>query len=150
MLGWLLLACKEESKLPEGGVYYEVVVTATEDQCHPDQTQGYEETFTYYLSLEASTASIYIDEQLFAVGLASGCSMTYQTPIIGEESDQDGNIKWQLFGETDLDAGDDACVPGSDDWSGTETFEIVSSDDDTLEAGCEYRTTTHGTLKQAG
>lgn len=141
-----LLACKEESKIPEGAVGYEITVTAVADQCHPDANEGYEETFIYHLALDASTATIYIDEQIFAVGLASGCTLSYQTPIIGEESESDGDIKWQLFGEASLDAGDDACVPGENDWEGTEAFEIVLSEDDTLEPGCEYRTETTGKL----
>ena len=141
-----IAACKEESKVPEGAAGYAITVTAVADQCHPDSEQGYTESFDYFIALDASTATIYIDEQVFAIGIASGCTLSYQTPIIGEDTDNDGNVKWQLFGEASLDAGDDACVPGENDWEGTEAFEIVSSEDDTLEPGCEYRTETTGKL----
>lgn len=141
-----LLACNRGSAVPEGGTTYQVTVTAKTDECHPESTTPYQEEFSYYIFLDASNASVYIGEQLFAVGLASGCTLTYQTPIIGEESDADGKIKWQLFGEAEVDAGDDACVPGENDWEGSESFEVVASDDDTLEVGCEYITEVKGKL----
>lgn len=142
----LLLACKEESNVPEGATTYEVTVVATVDECHEGNTQGSKETFAYQIALDGSTATVYIDEQQFAVGLISGCSLTYQTPIIGEETDNDGPIKWQLFGTAELDAGDNACVPSEYDWDGTEYFEVISSDEDTLEPGCEYQMETTGKI----
>lgn len=144
----MMLACKHESKLPEGGTSYDITVTATKDECHPAATEGYEETFTYYIALDGSTAGVYIDEQLFASGTVSGCTITYQTPIIGEESEQDGDIKWQLFGQADFDDGSDACVAGDKDWAGTEYFEIVATENDSLEPGCQYLTDTSGTVQK--
>ena len=143
----LLLACQQASKVPENATPYLITVTATKDECHPAATDGYEEKFTYFIALDGSSASIYIDEQLFASGIVSGCSITYQTPIIGEESENDGNIKWQLFGQADFDDGSDACVSGDNDWEGTEYFEIVSTENDTLEPGCEYQTDTVGKVQ---
>lgn len=145
-----LIACNNGSDVPEGGTTYQVTVTAIEDECHPEATSGYKEEFTYYVFLDASSASVYIGEQLFAVGLASGCTLSYQTPIIGEESDNDGKIKWQLFGEAEIDAGDDACVPGENDWEGTEAFEVVTSEEESLEVGCEYKTEVTGKLLASG
>jgi hypothetical protein len=142
----LLLACKKESNVPEDATRYSVTVTAIEDECHPDSTEGFEETFEYAIVLDGSTARIFIGEQQFAVGLASGCTLTYQTAIIGEETEADGNIKWQLFGESELDAGDNACVPSENDWEGTEYFEVLSSDEDSLDVGCEYKMETKGKL----
>lgn len=142
----LLLACQQESKVPEDATGYSITVTAEKDECHPDATEGYEETFQYFIALDGSSASIYIDEQLFASGIVSGCAITYQTPIIGEDTEKDGNVKWQLFGEANFDDGSDACVTGKNDWEGTEYFEIVSTENDTLEPGCEYQTTTAGTV----
>ena len=146
----LLLACKKESAVPEGATTYEVTVVATADECHEEDTYTFKETYTYQLALDGSTATVYIDEQQFAVGLISGCSLTYQTAIIGEETEQDGSIKWQLFGAADLDAGDNACVPDEYDWKGTEYFEVVTSEDDTLEPGCEYKMETTGKIVKDG
>jgi len=68
--------------------------------------------------------------------------------VIGEDTDNDGSIKWQLFGETSLDQGDDACVDGENDWEGTEYFEVVSTEDDTLEPGCQYQMESTGKVRK--
>jgi hypothetical protein len=141
----LLFAC-QESRVPEGALMYSITVTGLEDTCHPDASTGSVEDFTYSVALDASESTIYIDDQVFAVGQVSGCTIEYNTVVIGEETEGDGEVRWQLFGTADFDPGDDACVEGDKDWDGTETFEIVSSEDDVLEEGCTYTATTSGSF----
>ena len=143
MLLVALLAC-QESRLPEDVLRYTVTVTATEDSCHPESSEGYQETFDYAVFFDAARAEVYVGEELFAVGTVAGCTVNYQTVVLGEDTEQDGNVKWQLFGEAEFDRGDDSCVDGPEDWAGEEVFEIVSSVDETLEPGCTYTTETHG------
>lgn len=145
-----LLACAEESKVPEGAVFYEITVEAKSDSCHPDSTEGYKDTFSYAIVYDGSSVDIWIDDTVFASGTASGCDLTYQTVVTQEETEGDGMVKWQLFGQAAFDAGDDACVASENDWEGTEYFEIVSSDDETLEPGCDYEMTTTGVFKGEG
>jgi hypothetical protein len=140
----LLLTACEESRVPEDALSFEVTTTGIADSCHPEATEGSVETYTYALAFDASSATIYIGEDVFAVGSITGCDLQYQTVIIGSETQNDGFVHWQLFGQASLDAGTNACVEGDDDWKGTETFEIQSSDDDTLEPGCTYDMKTTG------
>jgi hypothetical protein len=151
----LLLACAEESRVPEGALFYDVTVTATADSCHPDATEGYEETFRYAVFFGSSAsadaasgarAEVYVDEELFAVGSIAGCSMSYQTVVFGEDTEADGNVKWQLTGAADLDRGDDSCVPTDKDWEGEETFEVIAAPDESVAPGCTYETATTGTV----
>ncbi len=145
MLLLALFAC-QESRIPEDALFYDVTVTATADSCHPDATEGYEETFSYAVFFDAARAEVYVGEELFAVGSVAGCTLSYQTVVFGEDTEADGNVKWQLFGQAEIDPGEGPCVEGEDAWAGTETFEIVSSTDDTLEPGCTYETETRGTF----
>lgn len=147
-----LFAC-QESRIPEDALYFDVQVEAADtdddsyvDNCHPDDdVKAYKESFTYALVFEASAATIYIGEDVFASGTITGCSLTYETVVIGEETDGDGEVKWKLVGVADVDVVEgDACVDGDDDWSGSEYFEIVSSSEETLEPGCTYEMSTVG------
>lgn len=150
-----LLACSN-SRVPEDAILYDVKVTTshvdgtgetTSDSCHPDATEGYEETFSYAVAFEGSSATIYIGEDVFALGTVTGCDLTYSTVVIGEDTENDGPVKWQLTGTASIDPAEgDACVEGERDWEGRETFEIISSEDETLQPGCEYELFTFGDL----
>jgi hypothetical protein len=151
MLLAALLACTE-SRIPEGALFYDVTVAPADvdedgliDSCHPDApVAAFEDTYRYAVFFDAERAEIYVGEELFAVGSLGGCRLQYQTVVVGEESDADGDVKWQLFGSAALDPGDDACVEGEGDWTGSEVFEIVASEDDVLSVGCTYETQTTG------
>jgi hypothetical protein len=136
--------------VPEDALHYSVTVTGLADSCHPDSTDGYEEKFDYAVAFDASSATIYVGEDVFAIGSISGCNLSYQTVVIGETTENDGDVRWQLYGEAQMDRGDNACVDGDGDWAGTESFEIVESDSDTLEIGCTYDMTTSGSYVPPG
>lgn len=156
MLLFALVAC-QESKIPEDALHFEVEVTAADidedglaDNCHPDATEGFQDSFEYVVALEvqqdgAMVTTIYIGETAFAAGtMVSGCEMQYQTVVMGETTEDDGDVRWQLFGQAEYDAGNDGCVDGDGDWVGTEWFEVVTSVDETLEEGCTYEMNTTG------
>ncbi|MDP2311121.1 MAG: hypothetical protein Q8P18_34190 [Pseudomonadota bacterium] len=148
-----LLACSN-SQVPEDAIFYNVTVTAGNidddalvDECHPEATEGSVEEFVYAVAFEGSAATLYIGEDVFALGTITGCDLTYSTVTIGEETEQDGVVKWQLFGTAAIDSiADGACVEGDGSWAGSEYFEIVNSEDETLEPGCQYEMRTEGTL----
>lgn len=146
LLALALVAC-DNSKIPDDALFFDVTVTATADECHPDATEGYQETFTYAIGFEGSKATIWVGESVFAVGTITGCDLTYSTVVFGEETENDGEIKWQLTGVASVDPAEgDACVEGEGDWEGTEAFEVISSADETLEPGCQYQMETTGNL----
>ncbi len=155
LLALSLLACNE-SKIPEDALFYDVTVQVENndddplvDECHPDLTDvpGYQETFSYAVAFEGSKATLYIDEAVYAIGTITGCELTYSTVVYGSDTEADGPVKWQIFGGARVDPTEgDACVEGEDDWEGWENIEIVSSEEETLEPGCQYEMTTLGGL----
>lgn len=131
----LLLACAE-SKIPADSQHFSVKVDADDGD--------YTETFDYYVAFDASSATLYIGESAFARGTLTGCELTYQSVVFGQDR-ADGDVKWQLFGNASIESADgDPCVDGEDDWAGMEYAEIVASDDESIEVGTEYYMTTTG------
>lgn len=144
----LLLACIDNSRVPEGALVYSVEVTGTADSCHTDGSMdnGWQDTFEYAVAFDASSADLYMDGQPFAAGTLSGCNLTYQSVVIGDDERAAGALKWQLTGSSkvETDASGDACVDGDTEWEGTETITVISSDDDAIEPGCTYTMSTVG------
>ncbi|GDX79461.1 hypothetical protein LBMAG42_12720 [Deltaproteobacteria bacterium] len=140
MLTFLLLVACETSKIPAESAHYTVTAAA-------DPEEGtYSDTFEYYLSFDASSALIYIGEDAFARGTVSGCDVTYQSVVVGQDTDG-GNVKWQLNGQASIESADgDPCVDGEDDWAGTEWFEIVASEDEAIPVGQTYDLLTNGSF----
>lgn len=139
----LLFGC-DNSKVPDTALWYSVTVTGVgPDECNPGNTQGYQETFEYAVAFTASDADIYVNGEPFAAGVLNGCNLTYQTVVIGEDTER-GPVKWQLSGQAIIDAGDDSCAQGDGDWQGTETFTIIDSDVEEIEIGCTYPMETLG------
>jgi len=133
----ILVAC-ENSKIPPESVHFSVTASAL------DGEGTYSETFDYYLSFDASSGEIYIGEDAFARGTVSGCDVTYQSVVVGQDT-AGGSVKWQLSGQASIESSEgDPCVDGEDDWSGTEYFEIVASEDEGIEVGTTYELQTHG------
>lgn len=159
----LLTACIDNSKVPDEALVYTVEVTGTVDTCHTDGAldDGWQETFEYAVAFDASSADLYMDGQPFAAGTLSGCNLTYQSVVIGDDErtveNDDGTvvaapIKWQLTGTSKIetDASGDACVDGDTEWAGTETITVISAEDDEadeskrVEPGCTYSMDTVG------
>ncbi len=142
--GCLLAAC--QGPLP--GAYWDVEQSLDEDLCNatPIPTSG---SFEYRVVYDAQDITLAIEEDEFATGTVSGCFLDYQTVVWPEE--RDGfNIAWQMEGSaTASKGGDDGCtVEGGVDWSGTETFTIITSEDPDLSPGCTYTVALQGTFKE--
>ena len=142
----LASACGPDGLDPDGA-HWEVTVTGEVDTCHAKgEGVGYRETFIYSLFYEGSVTDLRIGDDTFATGIVSGCSISYESPVIGETSDDGYEIKWQLTGAATVRAGGQGCSLGDgSDWLGTETFEVITSDDPDIEVGCEYAMSVDGT-----
>lgn len=145
-----LTGCIDNSNVPDEALVYTVTVTGIgPDTCHSDDwegnDEGYRETFEYAVAFDASAASIYANGEPFAAGSLSGCNLTYQTVVIGEDDRAAGALKWQLTGTAKIETDESGtCVDGDAEWEGTETYTVIASEDDTMEAGCTYPTSTVG------
>ena len=138
LLALSLFAC-EESNIPSEAQQFTVTVTSADEG-------DYTESFDYYLALEGRAITLYIGEAAFARGTASGCDVTYQSVVFGQERAA-GNIKWQLVGQASVEtASGDPCVEGEDDWAGTEYAEIIASEDEAIEVGTIYDMNTAGSF----
>jgi hypothetical protein len=149
---FLLAACQSGTSVPEDAIWYAVDVEAVSTTCglsDAEMSEGYAESFTYAVSFDGSSATLYIDDNIFASGTISGCSLVYQTVTVGQERET-GDLKWQIFGESRVNAASGgACTDNGGDWQGTEYFEIVESEDEAIEVGCTYDMTTSGSLTTA-
>lgn len=136
----MIVAC-ETSKIPPDSSHFRVTVAALEGE------GDYSESFDYYLNFDASSGEIFIGEDAFARGTVSGCDVVYQSVVVGQDT-AGGSVKWQLNGQASIESAEgDPCVDGEDDWAGTEYFEIVASDDETIEVGTTYELQTHGSYE---
>ncbi len=144
-LAVLLAGCFDNSKIPTDSLIYNLTVTGVgPDECHPGNTDGWQDTYEYAISFNASSADVYVDGEPFATGTVSGCVLTYQTVVLLAERPS-GNLNWFITGQALIDPGDDACVEGEFDFDGTETIEVADSADENIEVGCTYPTTVQGT-----
>ena len=50
-----------------------------------------------------------------------------------------------LTGQAEVQPGDGACG-NADDWVGTETYRVLSSEDQSVEPGCEYTLDVRGSF----
>lgn len=133
------------SEPPLPGQYYDVSVEMATDGCN-DQAVGYGEDFRYRLQVYDGTnqADVAIEGDTFATGSVSGCTISYDSVTWTEERD-DGDIRWMLSGEAEVQPGDGSCG-NPDDWVGTETYRVLSSDDVDVAPGCEYVVNVRGSF----
>lgn len=147
-----LMACEEEGLDPDS-FNWEVTVTGIEDLCNPSDPQPYQETVTYSLFFDGSITEIYIGDKSFAAGIMTGCSLEYDTPLVGERRgpNEEYWVKWQLTGEAVLRQGGSSCeLEEGVDWYGEETFEVIETDDPTLAVGCTYTMSVQGIYRGQG
>lgn len=147
------IACATGSSVPEDAIWYavDVVATGVDDSCGLSQEQkdaGYADSYLYAVAFDGSSATIYIDDNVFASGTISGCNLTYETVEFGQERDT-GDVKWILHGEAKVDGASGGSCVDEGDWAGTEWFEITDSEDDNVQVGCEYDMATTGALSSA-
>lgn len=144
--GWALLllgavGCSE-STLP--GHYWDVSLVGSVDTCN-EPTVPYADEFSYRLTFDGGNVDLSMGEDLFASGFLPGtCELNYESVIWSEQRGVH-EVKWMLRGEATIRLGGDACgLEAGLDWVGTETFEIMDSEDPDLSIGCEYQLSAEG------
>jgi hypothetical protein len=133
-------ACKPEVL---AGSYWHVQVIEATDFCNdPPKDYGGPMEMDYRLVYDNSSVALHVEEggesYQFASGTISGCDIEYESVVWGEAMDSGYGAKWQLLGDAVFRAGGDSCSLDDLDWQGTETFEIVSTDDPDMLPGCTY------------
>ncbi|MEY3213689.1 MAG: hypothetical protein RIT28_4170 [Pseudomonadota bacterium] len=161
-----LVGCEDE---PDLITYdWDVVFAGYEDLCN-DPPKASQERFTYALLFDGSTSALTINGEGFANGTRAGCTMDYQSAVIGEDRDG-GAVQWQLTGTAYYRTGGESCnmderveevfgdagvdwatygfdpeMPLTDvDWVGIETFTIVGSEVESIPLGCTYSAVVSG------
>lgn len=151
-------ACSEDVLDPDG-FHWNVTVsggsdtTDVWDTCN-EQPVNFQEEYIYSLFFDGSVVDIKIGDESWSSGMISGCSVEYQSPIVGERRGENEEywVKWKLEGYATLRQGGSSCeLEDGVDWYGTETFTIVDTDMEDLTIGCTYDLTVTGTyLGQGG
>jgi len=144
LLAMLAAGCGDkESATPDGE--WKVTVTGVESDC-TTSNQGYQEDFLYQLFFDGSNVEIKIDDESFATGTRSGCSLTYQSAIWLDDRSS-GALRWQITGDAVYQGAGGGCdLPDDLDWQGTETLTVIESEDPDVPADCTYEMTVEGTL----
>ena len=133
------------AKVVPGFVWDVKLVSVDEDTCHEEPVNfNGDLEMEYTIQFDGPRASLFVANspgktaQVFAAGGISGCEINYESVVWGEEHDG-YQIRWQLSGSALFRQSGDACgLPANIDWQGTETFQIITSEDDNLPAGCGY------------
>lgn len=140
----LLVACGPAPEEPDGS--WTVTVTGISTDC-TDSAEGYQKTFEYqifYGDEDASRAELKIDDEPFASGYIAGCTLEYQSAVWLEEVDG-GSYRWQITGVAEQQTAAGGCdLPQDIDWYGTETLEVIDSENETVPAGCTYEMESEG------
>jgi hypothetical protein len=145
----VLVGCAADPAVPD--LIYEVTVESTVDDgalATDCVTEGavYSGTFSYGVFTDAERIELTVDDEVFALGSRSGCSLSYTSAIWLDER-PGGEVRWLLRGEADYEGTAGGCsLPDGVDWQGTETIEVVDSEDESIAIGCTYQLTTSGSL----
>lgn len=128
----VLGACGEQTP---PGHYYEIDLLGIEDEC-TEGLSNFSETVEYRVQVDGSTAYIYEDGSLLAVGSINGCDLTYRSSIFSEA--RDGQvIRYSISGEAQVSRAN-GCDDAGNGWVGQETLEIFESSDPDIVRGCTY------------
>jgi hypothetical protein len=153
---------------------WDVKVTGVDNSCTED-AGGSAETFTFGAAFEGSLVALKIvgteTTDTFATGSISGCTVSYESQVVGEPDRAGGPVQWVLSGEAVYRTGGEVCnmaenvaetaadmnidldsfdyLNGADpdqvDWVGQETFEVVASENESVAVGCTYTSFVAGT-----
>jgi hypothetical protein len=148
----LSIACKADETVVFDAEYTVDVANALTDDGALDTNcvdagQAVADTYTYGLVFESADVSIFIDGETFATGTRTGCQLNYQSAVWLEDDRDGGLLRWQITGSATYETGAGSCGLGDDiQWEGTETIEIIESEDEDVPAGCTYELLTEGTF----
>ena len=145
ILFFSLVACKETIE-PNG--VWNLMVTGLGTDC-VESEEGFQQSYEYSLFYDGSYVEVKVDGESFAAGQVRGCSVSYESGVYLEESEK-GDFRWQIVGNADVEAAAGGCgdIPDEYDWYGTERLTVVSSENESVEAGCEYEMEVVGTFVQ--
>ena len=134
-------ACKAD--LP--GFYWELEQSLNDDTCNAQPVSPPTDPFEYRLQFDVNDLVLAIGEDEFATGTVQGCVLAYET-VVWPEDRNDYRLAWQMRGAATVSrGGTDGCpVDNGSDWSGTEVFTIITSEDPDLSPGCTYTVNLSG------
>ena len=147
----LVAACKADETLTFDAEYTVDVGNALTDDGKPDTNcidagRAVNESYVYGLVFDSADVGIYINGETFAAGTRTGCELSYQSAVWLEDDRPGGLLRWQITGNATYETGAGSCGLGEDiQWEGTETIEVVESEDPDVPAGCTYELLTVGT-----
>ncbi len=167
-----LVGCAESEE--EDLFTWNVKVTGVDNSCTEDES-GSTESLTVGATFEGSLVSLKVvgDESTdtFATGSISGCTVSYESQVVGEPDRAGGPVQWVLSGEAVFRTGGEVCnmaenvaetaadldvdlesfdylngaEPDDVDWVGREIFEVVASENEGVPVGCTYTSFVAGT-----
>ena len=171
MLALLALPGCEPEGLDPNSSHWNVTITAFENTCSESE-EGYQKDFTYSLDYQGSLVKLKIGYDAFASGTLTGCQLEYESQVIGEPDRPGGALQWVLAGDAVVTTDASVCQMqenvedymadygldwetyggghATDEvtWVGVERFEIVASEDESIELGCTYSMVVAGTYHQ--
>ena len=156
------VACGPE-EVPPDGVWNVTVRSALNDdgtEFSPESTcigedediTTYQTSHTYSLFYDGDAVEIDVDQQAFAQGTRTGCSLSYESAVWLEDR-PGGLVTWRIVGTADYRGAAGGCderFEGDLDWQGTEVIEVVNSEDESVQPGCEYHLEVEGTWANGG
>lgn len=167
-----LVGCAEP--VDEDLFTWDVKVTGVDNSCTEDDS-GSSESFTFGAAFEGSLVALKIvgvdTTDTFATGNISGCTISYESQVVGEPDRAGGPVQWVLSGEAVYRTGGEVCNMAENvaetaermdidlesfdylggaaaadvDWVGSETFEVVASENEGVPVGCTYTSFVAGT-----
>jgi len=130
----VLIGCSSDDL---SGHYWNINVSGIADAC-TGAPADHTEKLEYRVKIDGQDVELAVGPDVFASGTMNGCDMFYDS-VVWAEQRGDAEIRWQIHGSATVNTGGSSCNPANGtDWDGTETFEIISSEDPSFAPGCEY------------
>ena len=120
----------------EPGHYWEITAVGVNDTCN-GALDAVEDSFTYRLQFDETNVAVAVGPDVFASGEVNGCNVDDES-VAWTDDRPGGELTWQIRGSAVAQFGDGACGMSDTDWRGTEAFEIITSADPNISAGCVF------------
>ncbi len=122
------------------GYQWAIDVNDAHDECHSPPADYHGPVhMDYVVTFDGGAATLFFDDEPFATGTIAGCDLHYET-VVWDDEHNGFAVRWRLTGDsiwrTGATGGCD--LPDGTDWEGTETFEILASEDPDLREDCTY------------
>jgi hypothetical protein len=131
------------------GHAWAIQVDDAHDDCHspPEDYRGPLQ-MDYVVTFDGAAVTLFFDDETFASGTIAGCAMNYES-VVWDDAHNGFDVRWRLIGQSTWRTGEaGGCdLPEGTDWVGTETFEIIDSNEPELPEGCTYTIDLLGTYQ---